>query len=139
MNHAGHAYPNNINDDDQIPSDIVNHNGHNQTNDSPATPVSNVAAPDVKIDMDYQEQESDARHEPFPIKLIDDQLDKGHVVTEITSNDQGNIIIKRLHNSFAFFFFTSLKIFTLSFLFQELLPSILRQLQQRRPTTTSII
>ncbi|CAA7264706.1 unnamed protein product [Cyclocybe aegerita] len=40
----------------------------NAHNDSPATPVSTTAAPDVKIDMDYQEQESDVRHEPLPIK-----------------------------------------------------------------------
>jgi len=39
--------------------------------DSPTTPVSNSVAPDVKIDMDFQEQESDVRHEPLPIKPID--------------------------------------------------------------------
>lgn len=38
--------------------------------DSPATPVSNAAVPDVKIDIEYQEQESDVRHEPMPIKSI---------------------------------------------------------------------
>lgn len=38
--------------------------------DSPTTPVSNSAAPDVKIDTEYQEQESDVRHEPMPIKPI---------------------------------------------------------------------
>ena len=38
--------------------------------DSPNTPVSNFA-PDVKIDIDYHEQESDARNEPIPIKPID--------------------------------------------------------------------
>ncbi|KAF8078375.1 bromodomain-containing protein [Lyophyllum atratum] len=41
--------------------------------ESPATPISNMVAPDVKIDIDYQEQESDARHEPMPIiKQLDD-------------------------------------------------------------------
>ncbi|KAG6866801.1 hypothetical protein C0991_008737 [Blastosporella zonata] len=39
--------------------------------ESPATPISNLVAPDVKIDIDYQEQESDARHEPMPIKHLD--------------------------------------------------------------------
>ncbi|KAG6845664.1 hypothetical protein H0H87_005871 [Tephrocybe sp. NHM501043] len=39
--------------------------------ESPATPISNMVAPDVKIDIDYQEQESDARHEPMPIKQFD--------------------------------------------------------------------
>ena len=39
--------------------------------ESPTTPVSNSVAPDVKIDMDFQEQESDVRHEPLPIKSID--------------------------------------------------------------------
>lgn len=39
--------------------------------DSPATPISTAAVPDVKIDLDYPEQESDARHEPLPIKSID--------------------------------------------------------------------
>ncbi|GLB36381.1 putative transcription factor [Lyophyllum shimeji] len=41
------------------------------TAESPATPISNMVAPDVKIDIDYQEQESDARHEPMPIKQLD--------------------------------------------------------------------
>jgi hypothetical protein len=51
-------------------------NGHSLHNlpspaaDSPATPVSTSAA-DVKIDMDYQEQESDVRHEPLPVKNLD--------------------------------------------------------------------
>ncbi|PFH50751.1 hypothetical protein AMATHDRAFT_47670 [Amanita thiersii Skay4041] len=38
--------------------------------ESPNTPVSNFA-PDVKIDIDYPEQESDARNEPMPIKHIE--------------------------------------------------------------------
>jgi hypothetical protein len=46
---------------------------------SPTTPVSISVAPDVKIDMDFQEQESDVRHEPLPIKPID----------VIDKNDQG--------------------------------------------------
>jgi hypothetical protein len=47
--------------------------------DSPPTPVSNSVVPDVKIDMDFQEQESDVRHEPLPIKPIDaiDKNDEG--------------------------------------------------------------
>ncbi|KAH6917622.1 hypothetical protein BKA70DRAFT_1215831 [Coprinopsis sp. MPI-PUGE-AT-0042] len=39
--------------------------------DSPATPVSSVPAPDVKIDLDYPEQESDVRNEPMDVKPID--------------------------------------------------------------------
>ncbi|KAF4572696.1 hypothetical protein EYR36_007206 [Pleurotus pulmonarius] len=39
--------------------------------DSPTTPVSSSAIPDVKIDIDYQEQESDVRHEPIPVKIIE--------------------------------------------------------------------
>lgn len=39
--------------------------------DSPTTPVSSSAIPDVKIDIDYQEQESDVRHEPIPVKVIE--------------------------------------------------------------------
>jgi bromodomain-containing factor 1 len=38
--------------------------------DSPATPVSTAPAPDVKIDIDYPEQESDVRNEPVEIKPI---------------------------------------------------------------------
>lgn len=55
--------------------------------DSPATPVSTAAVPDVKIDLDYPEQESDARHEPMPIKSIDpiDKLDNASIVTQINS------------------------------------------------------
>ena len=48
------------------------HDPPSPATDSPATPVS-TSAPDVKIDMDYQEQESDVRHEPLPVKNIDFQ------------------------------------------------------------------
>ncbi|KAF8641126.1 hypothetical protein AX17_000768 [Amanita inopinata Kibby_2008] len=51
---------------DQTPELTVN----GSINDSPNTPVSNFA-PDVKIDIDYQEPESDARNEPLPIKPIE--------------------------------------------------------------------
>ncbi|CCM02208.1 uncharacterized protein FIBRA_04288 [Fibroporia radiculosa] len=37
--------------------------------DSPATPVDNTLAPDLKIDVDIIERESDARHEPVPMKV----------------------------------------------------------------------
>ena len=53
------------------------------TTESLPTPVSNSVAPDLKIDMDFrtifQEQESDVRHEPLPIKPIDaiDKNDEG--------------------------------------------------------------
>ena len=39
--------------------------------DSPNTPVSTLEVPDVKIDIDYTEQESDARNEPIPVKPIE--------------------------------------------------------------------
>lgn len=38
--------------------------------DSPATPVDNSVSPDVKIDVQSNDQEeSDVRHEPLPMKL----------------------------------------------------------------------
>ncbi len=49
--------------------------------DSVATPVNNSLVPDVKIDVDYNEQESDARHEPAPIKL--DKLDNASIVPQL--------------------------------------------------------
>lgn len=49
--------------------------------DSVATPVNNSLVPDVKIDVDYNEQESDARHEPAPIKL--DKLDSASIVPQL--------------------------------------------------------
>jgi bromodomain-containing factor 1 len=51
------------------------------TDDLP-TPISTSVVPDVKIDMDFQfqEQESDVRHEPLPIKSID---------TIVKNDDQG--------------------------------------------------
>ncbi|KAG5639317.1 hypothetical protein H0H81_004520 [Sphagnurus paluster] len=51
-----------LNNQDRAPSPVA---------ESPATPISNMVAPDVKIDIDYQEQESDVRHEPMPIKPIE--------------------------------------------------------------------
>jgi hypothetical protein len=44
----------------EVPSHVV---------DSPTTPISDSAPPNVKIDIDYQEQESDARHEPLLVKI----------------------------------------------------------------------
>ncbi|KIK71261.1 hypothetical protein GYMLUDRAFT_976433 [Collybiopsis luxurians FD-317 M1] len=38
---------------------------------SPATPVSNQLSADVKIDVDYEGQESDARNEPLPVRTVD--------------------------------------------------------------------
>ncbi|KAJ6519584.1 hypothetical protein C8R45DRAFT_1057985 [Mycena sanguinolenta] len=37
--------------------------------DDPTTPISNVVASELKIDIDLPEQESDARHEPLPQPL----------------------------------------------------------------------
>ncbi|KAH9950519.1 hypothetical protein B0H21DRAFT_881323 [Amylocystis lapponica] len=39
--------------------------------DSPATPVDNSPAAEVKIDVDFDEQESDVRHEPVTMKVTD--------------------------------------------------------------------
>ncbi|KAI0768492.1 Bromodomain-containing protein [Trametes elegans] len=39
--------------------------------DSVATPVNNSLVSDIKIDVDYTDQESDARHEPVPTKAED--------------------------------------------------------------------
>jgi hypothetical protein len=47
-------------------------NGHTTTADTPNTPVSIIPTPDVKIEMDYQELESDVRHDSIPIKSIQD-------------------------------------------------------------------
>ncbi|KAH9487146.1 Bromodomain-containing factor 1 [Psilocybe cubensis] len=47
-----------------------NDNPPSPATDSPATPVDSAHAPDVKIDIDY-EQESDVRHEPLPVKELD--------------------------------------------------------------------
>jgi bromodomain-containing factor 1 len=55
--HVNGSIPNG--DSSAVPSPVV---------ESPATPFSDTAAPDVKIDIDYQDQESDARHEPLPPK-----------------------------------------------------------------------
>nr|VWO96631.1 Histone acetyltransferase [Ganoderma boninense] len=49
--------------------------------DSVATPVNNSLVPDVKIHVDYNEQESDARHEPAPIKL--NKLDNASIIPQL--------------------------------------------------------
>lgn len=53
---------------------------------SPSTPVSVNVTSDVKIDMDFQ-QESDARHEPLPIKHIDklDRLEAASTIAQVAS------------------------------------------------------
>ena len=48
-------------------------NGHaaspDSAADSPATPVDNSTSPDIKIDVDYVEHESDVRNEPVSMKV----------------------------------------------------------------------
>jgi hypothetical protein len=44
-------------------------NAESPSVDSPATPVNLNTAPDVKIDVDYQE-ESDARNEPYQVEKV---------------------------------------------------------------------
>ncbi|KAI0374378.1 Bromodomain-containing protein [Pilatotrama ljubarskyi] len=53
------------------------------TVDSVATPVNNSLVSDIKIDVDYTEQESDARHEPVPVKA--DRVDDASVVPQIST------------------------------------------------------
>lgn len=43
---------------------------------SPSTPVSNQISPEVKIDVHYEDQESDAHNELLPIEPINDTQDK---------------------------------------------------------------
>lgn len=65
---AGHSVPNGISAT-IARSALDNH--PSPATDSPQTPVDSSLVPDVKIDMDYQEQESDVRHEPLPVKQLD--------------------------------------------------------------------
>ncbi|KAI0757215.1 Bromodomain-containing protein [Daedaleopsis nitida] len=51
--------------------------------DSVATPVNNSLVPDIKIDVDYQDQDSDVRHEPPPLKL--DTLENASIVPQIST------------------------------------------------------
>lgn len=61
------------------------HNANSPAAESPATPISTAAAPDVKIDIDYQEPESDVRHEPITFKPIDsvDKQDDASIVPQV--------------------------------------------------------
>ncbi|KJA25957.1 hypothetical protein HYPSUDRAFT_52717 [Hypholoma sublateritium FD-334 SS-4] len=65
---AGHSVPNGIS---ATITRCALDNHPSPATDSPKTPVDILLAPDVKIDMDYQEQESDVRHEPLPVKQLD--------------------------------------------------------------------
>lgn len=67
-------------------------NGHSVTSsppaatqppDSPATPVDDSTSPHIKIDVDYNEAESDLRHEPIPVKV--DQLRSASTVPQVGS------------------------------------------------------
>ncbi|KAJ3794041.1 Bromodomain-containing protein [Lentinula aff. detonsa] len=49
---------------------LINNEIHTPIPASPSTPVSNEISPDVKIDVDYEDQESDARNEPLPVETI---------------------------------------------------------------------
>ncbi|TBU49725.1 Bromodomain-containing protein [Dichomitus squalens] len=61
--------------------------------DSVATPINNSLVSDVKIDVDYTEQESDARHEPAPLKL--DKLENASIVPQLgTPVDPGTCIAR---------------------------------------------
>ncbi|KAH8120239.1 hypothetical protein DFH11DRAFT_1500401, partial [Phellopilus nigrolimitatus] len=60
-----------------VSTDNVDNGALSSAPDSPAipSPSTNAASPPVKIDLDYAQRESDARHEPISISLskIDDQ------------------------------------------------------------------
>ena len=51
--------------------------------DSVATPINHSLVPDIKIDVDYPEQESDARHEPAPPKV--DKVEDASVVPQVST------------------------------------------------------
>ncbi|RPD81791.1 Bromodomain-containing protein [Lentinus tigrinus ALCF2SS1-7] len=51
--------------------------------DSVATPINNTLVPDIKIDVDYPEQESDARHEPAPLKP--ENVEDASVVPQVST------------------------------------------------------
>ncbi|KAI8995316.1 Bromodomain-containing protein [Trametes punicea] len=66
--------------------------------DSVATPVNNSLVSDVKIDVDYTEQESDARHEPVPPKL--GKVEDASVVPQVsTPADPDSIPIAPPHGT----------------------------------------
>ncbi|KDQ63862.1 hypothetical protein JAAARDRAFT_29913 [Jaapia argillacea MUCL 33604] len=79
----------------------VNGNGHiNGANspESPSTPVSHINGSAPKIDIDGSEQESDARHEPVPIKV--DKLDNVSTVPQVgTPLDPASIPIAPPHGT----------------------------------------
>ncbi|KAJ7630701.1 hypothetical protein FB45DRAFT_990657 [Roridomyces roridus] len=62
---------------DPVPEPLVVVNGDAdivKAVDDPTTPVSNLVAPEPKIDLDLPEQESDTRHEPLPRPSTPDEL-----------------------------------------------------------------
>ncbi|KAF8898359.1 Bromodomain-containing protein [Infundibulicybe gibba] len=87
----GGDVPNGVHDTELIINGGVNGHkppsdgdGTNSPSASPSTPISTVILADVKIDIDHQEQESDVRHEPLPLKTIDApaSVDDASVVPE---------------------------------------------------------
>ncbi|KAF5382911.1 hypothetical protein D9757_006322 [Collybiopsis confluens] len=56
---------------------------------SPATPVSNQVSADVKIDADFEGQESDARNEPMSVKTVD--TDDEDALKNVSSDGQFGI------------------------------------------------
>lgn len=55
---------------------------------SPETPINVASAPNVKIDTDFSE-ESDARHEPIPLKLEQaSKIDQGPSEKRVFSKSQ---------------------------------------------------
>lgn len=69
-----------------VNGDLQNQQSGPSPSQSPATPISPAAALDVKIDINYQEQESDARHEPMPIRSLE-PIQKPHVVPIISHTE----------------------------------------------------
>ncbi|KAJ3828487.1 hypothetical protein F5880DRAFT_1608389 [Lentinula raphanica] len=63
----------------------INNDSHAPFPASPPTPVSNDISPDVKIDVDYEDQESDARNEPLAIENVEP-------VVEDIQNDVSTVV-----------------------------------------------
>ncbi|KAL0950884.1 hypothetical protein HGRIS_007643 [Hohenbuehelia grisea] len=91
------------NGDKHVVLNGINTNGHNPLDspalDSPATPVESRDPPDVKIDTDYHEQESDVRHEPCPVKFIE-PTENASVVPQVgTPMDPASIPVDPPHGT----------------------------------------
>lgn len=69
----------------------MNNDLHDSLPVSPATPISNQVSVDEKIEVDFQEQESDARNEPLPLKSDEDAGDITAVDVSSVPLDQTDV------------------------------------------------